>query len=346
MSQPKRNRSGEYARRKTKCLQFNLCFQCQETKGSNHFKCDNCLNKNNNRDRERRQERAEIGLCDCGRPSLPDGRLCEKCVETTRLFQEQKRDEHRREGTCLTCGKPPVKNQATCEECQKRATTSTLKRYFNNITNKKCALCGGQLNLNTFRCDTCSTEHCERGRIYWHRDHMIVLEHYGQKCVCCNETIKELLEIDHLNNDGANHRQNVHGHHVYEWIIKQNFPTTIQIMCANCNRGRAKFGICPHIQQPTNKSCHKQRRKRASRQRVIERYGGACKCCGESNWAFLEFDHINNDGAEHRRQVGAKHIVRWIIENNYPDTIQLLCSNCNKAKGLYGCCPHSVSLDL
>ena len=34
---------------------------------------------------------------------------------------------------------------------------------------------------------------------------------------------------------------------------------------------------------------------------AIEAYGSKCSCCGESESRFLTFDHINNDGAEHRR---------------------------------------------
>jgi len=31
-----------------------------------------------------------------------------------------------------------------------------------------------------------------------------------------------------------------------------------------------------------------------------------------------------------------KHLINWIIENNYPDGFQILCHNCNVAKGLIG----------
>jgi hypothetical protein len=29
-------------------------------------------------------------------------------------------------------------------------------------------------------------------------------------------------------------------------------------------------------------------------------------------------------------------LINWIIENNYPDGFQILCHNCNVAKGLIG----------
>ena len=64
-----------------------------------------------------------------------------------------------------------------------------------------------------------------------------------------------------------------------------------------------------------------------------------CACCGEKTFEFLTIDHVNSDGAEHRRKVGNKTNL-WIRRNNYPDGFQVLCYNCNCARYYAGCCPH------
>ena len=74
---------------------------------------------------------------------------------------------------------------------------------------------------------------------------------------------------------------------------------------------------------------------------VIKIYGGKCVCCGENRFEFLAFDHINNDGAKHRKERGNMNIVEWLRKNHYPKNIQLLCHNCNLSKGFYGYCPHN-----
>ena len=33
-------------------------------------------------------------------------------------------------------------------------------------------------------------------------------------------------------------------------------------------------------------------------------------------------------------------IYRWLIKHKFPSGIQILCHNCNLAKGYYGSCPH------
>lgn len=67
-----------------------------------------------------------------------------------------------------------------------------------------------------------------------------------------------------------------------------------------------------------------------------------CACCGESTYEFLSIDHINNDGSRHRKEMGSRQIYSWLIKNNFPSGFQILCHNCNMAKGFYGKCPHRI----
>jgi hypothetical protein len=76
---------------------------------------------------------------------------------------------------------------------------------------------------------------------------------------------------------------------------------------------------------------------------IIAAYGGKCACCGESEQLFLDLDHINNDGASHRKELGnGRQVWIWLKENNWPtDNYQLLCCNCNQGKSRNGgICPH------
>ena len=69
----------------------------------------------------------------------------------------------------------------------------------------------------------------------------------------------------------------------------------------------------------------------------------SCNCCGESIKDFLGIDHENNDGAKHRKEIGGgSKLYKWLIDNNFPDGFQVLCHNCNLAKGFYGRCPHTL----
>lgn len=82
--------------------------------------------------------------------------------------------------------------------------------------------------------------------------------------------------------------------------------------------------------------------KKQTRAEVLNAYGGAiCACCGETIEKFLVVDHINNDGAEHRRTIRRNTINKWLKDNNFPPGYQVLCFNCNMGKQLNGgICPH------
>ena len=68
-----------------------------------------------------------------------------------------------------------------------------------------------------------------------------------------------------------------------------------------------------------------------------------CACCGEnSHIEFLALDHVKNrKSVGHKRNVDTGHRLRlWAKKNGYPNTLQVLCHNCNTAKGENGICPH------
>lgn len=118
----------------------------------------------------------------------------------------------------------------------------------------------------------------------------------------------------------------------------KNEPTTNRKGCVECLSKKSKktceFSL-------NNKDKSKQYRLLV-KNIVIEKYGGLCNCCGESQILFLTIDHINND--EHLER-GEKYstlsfylkLKREKIRND----IQVLCFNCNLGKSINnGICPH------
>lgn len=60
---------------------------------------------------------------------------------------------------------------------------------------------------------------------------------YGGKCVHCNINDFEVLDIDHISNDGANDRKNgLFGYNLYRYLKKNKWPKdNFQLLCKNCN---------------------------------------------------------------------------------------------------------------
>lgn len=71
---------------------------------------------------------------------------------------------------------------------------------------------------------------------------------------------------------------------------------------------------------------------------ILNHYGAYCRCCNETEEKFLCIDHINHGKGNPAPRINNFYL--WIIKNGFPDTLQILCHNCNLSKGIYGKCPH------
>lgn len=74
----------------------------------------------------------------------------------------------------------------------------------------------------------------------------VVIEAYGGKCICCGESIKEFLNLDHKNNDGNIERKKFGSAGQYKRAIKECFPKKYQLLCFNCNLAKSIYKTCPH----------------------------------------------------------------------------------------------------
>ena len=77
---------------------------------------------------------------------------------------------------------------------------------------------------------------------------------------------------------------------------------------------------------------------------VLEHYGTACNCCGQTQKLVLTVDRINNDGYLQRgRWQKRLELYRQIIKDGFPENIQILCFNCKLgAQKNGGICPHKT----
>jgi hypothetical protein len=95
----------------------------------------------------------------------------------------------------------------------------------------------------------------------------------------------------------------------------------------------------PELKSARNEKLRQQRKE--IRLEIIKQYGNKCDCCQETNIEFLAIDHINGGGGIQRKEMkNHLNFYRWIIKNNFPDILRVLCHNCNMAFGFFGYCPH------
>lgn len=74
------------------------------------------------------------------------------------------------------------------------------------------------------------------------------LEHYGRECTClgCKEKNEEFLCADHIGGNRPPHHKGKSGFALYRQLKKEGWPSTIRVLCWNCNGSLGAFGYCPH----------------------------------------------------------------------------------------------------
>lgn len=136
---------------------------------------------------------------------------------------------------------------------------------------------------------------------------------------------------------------------------------TLYDKCTRCGTTERKHygnGLCRKCHQETNKGYKlsvlkyrssdkwkktKKEYDRRVRYEALVHYSADppfCSCCGEKHLEFLAFDHINGGGNKHTKSMKRAKLSIWLKSAGYPDGFQILCHNCNMAKGIYGVCPH------
>jgi hypothetical protein len=182
-------------------------------------------------------------MTDNQQPSVE--RACRKCGASKPLedfaivYAKNKRGQNYRQHTCASCARD------VHAERMRKARARSPKRYRKHQREHY------KRNHSRVR---------EQAQASRRRAKLRVLEAYGGAvCVCCSETSLSMLTIDHVNNDGRKHREEIGKLYKYDtgkqalvaemytWLEKNGFPSGFQVLCYNCNMSKHRNkGVCEH----------------------------------------------------------------------------------------------------
>lgn len=194
--------------------------------------------------KEAYENRKKSGMCtDCGKAPRFEGKtLCSNCIEKHNLSHKHWINKVKLSGMCVSCAKRPAcKNNKRCVECIEKKKISDKKHKDKRRSLGVCLSCVNPAYSNKARCLKC----IEKGKQLAKNLRLKVIEAYGNKCACCEESMIEFLCIDHVNGGGGKHRKEI-GNKIYRWLEKQNYPEGFQVLCWNCNSAKHFNKICPH----------------------------------------------------------------------------------------------------
>lgn len=183
------------------------------------------------------QRRMEAGLCaSCDRPASGDHRYCDYHLEMHRADARRRNAKRKTRGECLQCGTPT--KGSYCDEHREPKWQQAVERSRR-------------------------TRKILRDEVY---------RAYGSRCACCGEDHQTMLSIDHIDGNGADHRQavaierarsetadkyeqadwrlrsrNSNSSQMHSWLKANGFPPGFQVLCMNCNVSKYRNGgTCEH----------------------------------------------------------------------------------------------------
>ena len=128
-----------------------------------------------------------------------------------------------------------------------------------------------------------------------------------------------------------------------EYSKLRSSPGKLHYICKSCSNIRAKKWYAENRERG---KANRLAWARELRKRAVLAIGGySCRCCGESHASMLDIDHIDGDGAAHRKSVGGMLSVYHDVIAE-PKRFQMLCCNCNQSKRRLGKnkCEHELEV--
>jgi len=263
----------------------NICINCGKSECTNlTFYCEDCLNKFKNERKIRRDFWIRNKLCtNCGNPRENSNlRRCVACNHhRKRSLLRRKMEVLRAYGhECYCCGLNQLEfltiDHINGGGSKHRKQITSLYGWLkkNNYPDGHRTAC---INCNLGRSRNNRDNINEIGGLCPHQDNQIknknffitpytknrlltgksnrksdiklrlaVIDTYGGKCQCCDNSQYEFLSMDHIMGGGREHTSKIKGT-IYTWAKKNNYPSDLRILCLTCNLGRqVNGGKCPH----------------------------------------------------------------------------------------------------
>ena len=159
--------------------------------------------------------------------------------EYNRRYERRKYLRLKSAGTCVICEhKKASGGFVTCRRCRVKLRANALRYWRRRYV----------LGVNS---QAEAKSWAEKVKLTRQEEKLAAYDAYGgRKCACCGEAELGFLTLDHINGDGSKEKKS-HGGYPYNYrqLREMGYPPGRQVLCYNCNCGRARNkGICPHKQ--------------------------------------------------------------------------------------------------
>lgn len=128
-----------------------------------------------------------------------------------------------------------------CKELVSRINPKTAKPFFYCETHRTQKHAGFRLASSRI-----GERRRDQSIDYRRKLRLKFLEMYGGKCICCHIDEEAFLALNHILEDGDEHRKQRTSYGIYIDATAKYDPDRFQILCHNCNFAKYRNGVCPH----------------------------------------------------------------------------------------------------
>lgn len=216
-----------------------LCGKCGNERDDAGSLCKTCRKQAKQRAAEKRARNSATGTClNCGKPSK-GGTRCKRCKKITKASRDRAVVRRKESGQCVACGKPAKEGRTLCQKHIDDRSKVSSERYARNREAGLCGYCGAETEGDYHLCIHCRGVQADLRA----KEREAAFAAYGGPvCVGCGSKDEPILEMDHIDGGGCQHKREIKNLSIYRWLKQNNYPPGFRVLCPTCNK-KAHLGL-------------------------------------------------------------------------------------------------------
>lgn len=216
-----------------------LCIQCGE-RSDGKTRCPICRNKAKSSRQKSAAKKKAAGICQvagCTRAAMTGKTVCKPCSQRASEYASERYYRNKEQGVCRECGEES-NGRSRCPTCAIRYAKSRAVWYDEKKRDGICVGCGArEASPGVVLCVECNEKHKTRSKRRWDDLKSAAFAYYGGAvCQGCGEDEEAILEIDHINGGGTQHRKDIGQSNMYVWLRDNGYPAGYRVLCPTCNK--------------------------------------------------------------------------------------------------------------
>lgn len=221
-----------------------LCGKCGQPLGDSKSKslCSTHLEESRHKTAARRKLKKAAGLCatsGCKSPPEKGKSRCRQHLDEQHVAVKAERARRKEVGLCQCtgCKNPPIPGRTICQKHSDEMTAVSAERYHLRREAGTCGYCDQPVVPGYVVCQY----HLQQQRDHKAETKLAALNAYGgPRCSQCGNASIDILEIDHIDGGGNQHRKQVTqgagGYPFHHWLKANGYPEGFQVLCPTCNK--------------------------------------------------------------------------------------------------------------